>query len=320
VADDDDARSDARTEGLPAAPSGWTALTAALGSDIAVDPAATPRETDPLRTAVSLALGAAGLGLAAVRALLEPSPATGGSVVEGDRVRTLHGPGETAERFAVAAAGLGVAAQRQWVNAAETVGAPIATTLAAVIVTTMARGPVAAIGRRLGRWSDEGLAEQRRNQEMTVTTGRAVVRAVVAAVLAEVDLDEVVARVDLDRIIDRLDLDQISERLDLDAIAARLDLDAVASRLDVNAVVERVDLARVTEQVLDEVDVGHIVRESSGAMAAETVDAVRLSGMRADRFLSRIVDRVLMRADGRDTGSVLSQEPPAGPAASTEER
>ena len=81
-----------------------------------------------------------------------------------------------------------------------------------------------------------------------------------------------------------------------------LPLREVAARLDVNAVVERVDLARITEQVLDEVDVGHIVRESSGAMAAETVDAVRMQGMRVDGFLSRVVDRLLARPGGRDTG------------------
>ena len=106
--------------------------------------------------------------------------------------------------------------------------------------------------------------------------------------------------------MDRVDLPRVTARVldsvDIDAVAARLDLDAVAARLDVNAVVDRVDLARVTEQVLDEVDVGHIVRESSGAMAAETVDAVRMQGMRVDGFLSRVVDRLLARPGGRDTG------------------
>ena len=126
-----------------------------------------------------------------------------------------------------------------------------------------------------------------------------------------------VARVDIDRIVGSLDIDAIAARIDIDAIAARIDLDAVAARLDLNAVLDRIDLARVTEQVLDEVDVGHIVRESSGAMAAETVDAVRIQGMRADRFLSRIVDRMLLRPNGRETGPVPA--PGVGGAAMTQQ-
>jgi hypothetical protein len=103
----------------------------------------------------------------------------------------------------------------------------------------------------------------------------------------------VVAKVDLDRIVDRLDMDRI---------AARIDLDAIAARIDVDAVVARVDLAGLTEQVMDEVDLGEIIRESSGTMATETVDALRVQGMRADRLLSRVVDRFLLRKDERDTG------------------
>jgi len=120
----------------------------------------------------------------------------------------------------------------------------------------------------------------------------ALVAAIAAAVLDQVDVDAVVARVDLDRIVDRLDLDRI---------AARLDLDAIAARIDVDAVVARVDLAGLTEQVMDEADLGQIIRESSGTMATETVDALRVQGMRADRLLSRVVDRVLQRKDERDT-------------------
>jgi hypothetical protein len=58
----------------------------------------------------------------------------------------------------------------------------------------------------------------------------------------------------------------------------------------------------VTEQVLDEVDVGRVVRESRSTMASETVDALRVQGMQADRLLSRLVDRVLARRGERQTG------------------
>ena len=41
--------------------------------------------------------------------------------------------------------------------------------------------------------------------------------------------------------------------------------------------------------------------EASGTMATETVDALRVQGMRADRLLGRVVDRLLQRKDTRDT-------------------
>jgi hypothetical protein len=149
----------------------------------------------------------------------------------------------------------------------------------------VARAPLVAVWRRLDLdgWAARGLAEQRRNRQLAAATARDLVGAIAAAVLDQVDVDTVVARVDLDRIVDRLDLD------------------AIAARIDVDAVVARVDLAGLTEQVMDEVDLGEIIRESSGTMATETVDALRVQGMRADRLLSRIVDRVLQRKDERDT-------------------
>jgi hypothetical protein len=325
--------------------------------------------TDTVRSALRLALGVTGLALMALQEVLDQSvrPAWGPPSQLGVQHTAVPPATQTLQRVATAAVGLGIETQRRCLNIASIVGGPVVTTMSAVIEAVSARGPGASIARRLGRISEQGLAEQRRNQEIALSSGQAVVRAVVAAVLDEVDIDAAVARVDLDAavarvdldaavarvdldaaiarvdfdaIIDRLDIDAIAARLDLDAIAARLDvdavvdrvdlrrltndviemvdvdavaarldLDAVAARLDVDAVVERVDLARITQQVLDEVDVGLIVRESSGAMAAETVDAVRIQGMRADRFLSRIVDRVLQRTDGRDT------DPPVFPGA-----
>jgi hypothetical protein len=316
-------------------------------SHASVDPEASPLPADALRSAVRLGLGLTGLAILALRELLEASTGTGAGPRQVDaRDAAVPPPTQTLLRVAVGTAGLAVEGQRRFFNAAASIGGPVVTTMSAVLELASARGPGAGIARRLESLSESGLAEQRRNQQITFATGQAVVRAVVDAVLAEVDLDAVVARVDLDAavarvdidaIVDRLDLDLIAARLDLDAIAARLDvdavvdrvdlqrltadvlamvdvdaiaarldLDAVAARLDVNAVVNRVDLASITEQVLDEVDVGLIVRESSGAMAAETVDAVRIQGMRADRFLSRIVDRLLLRAEGRDTSPPAS--------------
>jgi hypothetical protein len=160
---------------------------------------------------------------------------------------------------------------------------------------------------------------QRRAREAAARAVRALVPALAAAVLDELDLDEVVARVDLDRIIERIDLDAIAARIDLDAVVARIDLDAVVARIDldavvarvdVDAIVARVDLPALTEQVIDEVDLGEIIRESSSTMASETVDALRVQGMRADGLVSRMVDRILLRQGARQTGPHPGEPPP----------
>ena len=159
-------------------------------------------------------------------------------------------------------------------------------------------------------------AESRRLADAFVTS---LLRSVTIAVLERLDVDEVVRRVDIQKVIDRVDVDAIVARvdvqrvvagLDLDAlvgqvdiqrVVAGLDLDAIVAQVDLNAVVERVDLPRVTEQVFDEVDLGQVIRESTGSISGETVDALRYQGMNLDRSLSRIVDRMLLRkrrADG----------------------
>jgi hypothetical protein len=241
------------------------------------------------------------------------------------------GPAELARLLAAAALGLALETQRRSMDAAVAVAGraqgPLG--LLARPALALARGSVAVARHHLGLddWAARGLAGQRRAQEVAARAVRTLIAALAAAVLDEVDVDRVVARVDLQRIVERIDLNQIAaridldaiiERIDIDAIAGRIDLDAIASRLDLDAVVARVDieaiLARVdlpglTEQVIDEVDLGEIIRESSSTMASETVDALRVQGMRVDGLVSRVVDRILLREEPRQTGP-LGQEPP----------
>jgi hypothetical protein len=80
--------------------------------------------------------------------------------------------------------------------------------------------------------------------------------------------------------------------------------------VDVDAVLARVDLPALTEQVIDEVDLGEIIRESSSTMASETVDALRVQGMRVDGLVSRVVDRILLREEPRQTGPPRRAPPP----------
>ncbi|HVD12981.1 MAG TPA: hypothetical protein VNK73_00865 [Actinomycetota bacterium] len=270
---------------------------------VVVAPAAPPAElvvAAALRRATRLALGAAGLALDAVQALLERSvpadPVAGAAAqpsVLPQTVRLLPG----------AVIGVGMEVQRRSLRAAVALGGALGPPLSVAVHPVVAHGPLAAVRRRLDleRWNERGRAEQQRNELAAAAFARSLVAGVVAAVLDEVDLDAVVARVDLDQVVDRLDLDRVVERLDLDAIVARVDVDAI---------LRQVDFAAVTERVMDEVDVAEIIRESSSTMASETADALRVQGMQADRALGRLVDRALRRKGERQTA--LGAAPTAG--------
>jgi hypothetical protein len=198
--------------------------------------------------------------------------------------------------LAAAAFGLAMEAQRRSLGAAGAVAARFGSPLRILArpAVGFARGSVAVARHHLDLdgWAARGLAEQRRAQEAAARAVRALIAALAAAALDEVDLDQIVARVDLDRIVDRIDLNAIVARVDIDAILARVDLPAL------------------TEQVIDEVDLGEIIRESSSTMASETVDALRVQGMRVDGLVSRIVDRILLREGQRQTGPPLDERRP----------
>lgn len=225
--------------------------------------------------------------------------------------------------LAAAAFGLAVEGQRHSLDAAVAIAARLGSPLGVLArpTVTFARGWVAVARHRLDLdgWAARGLAEQRRTQERAARAVRSLIAALADAVLDEIDLEDVVARVDLDRIVNRIDLDAIAERIDLDRIVdridvdpivARIDLDAVVARVDIGAIVARLDLAGLSEQVIDEIDLGEIIRESSSTMASETVDALRVQGMRADGLVSRLVDRILLRAGQRQTSLLPEELPP----------
>lgn len=128
--------------------------------------------------------------------------------------------------------------------------------------------------------------------------------------VGSVDLDRAVERVDLEAVIARLDLDRIvRERVDLDGIVATVDIDAVAARIDLDAVIERIDLAGLAQDVIAEVDLPEIIRESSGAMASDTVRGVRMQGIAADEAVARAVDRFRLRRSHRRPGGPQPVQP-----------
>ncbi len=65
-------------------------------------------------------------------------------------------------------------------------------------------------------------------------------------------------------------------------------------------VLTHVDVVALADAVIQGVDLPRIIRESSGSVATETADTMRLQAMQADRAVSGLVDR-LMRRRGMTT-------------------
>jgi hypothetical protein len=178
--------------------------------------------------------------------------------------------------------------------------------------------PLRAVEGEVARWAQRGRVEQRLGRAAAAAFLRDLVPEVVRAVLEQIDIDAVVAEVDIDRILDRVDMERVLARIDVDEVITRvdvnrvverIDVDAVIGRVDVNAVVNRVDLPGITEQVMDEVNIGEVIRESTGSVTTQAVDAVRFQGMSMDRFVARVIDRMLMRRGER--GETLPADPPS---------
>jgi hypothetical protein len=122
------------------------------------------------------------------------------------------------------------------------------------------------------------------------------------AVVERIDIDAIVAGVDLNAVVERIDIDALVSGVDLNAVVERIDIDAIAATLDLNAIIGRLDLAALANQVIEQIDLAELIRDSSGAMASETVRGVRMQGINADERVNRIVDRILLRRrrDGQD--------------------
>ena len=143
----------------------------------------------------------------------------------------------------------------------------------------------------------------------------------VDAVVAGVDLDAVVARVDLDAAASRLDVKAVLDRLDLtELVRERVDLDGLVAGVNIEAIIRRIDLVGLAEEVIAEVDLPEIIRESTGSVASDTIRGVRMQGISGDEALSRAVHRLRLRRGRRDTATMLPEPPsPAGPDGSPQQ-
>jgi hypothetical protein len=134
-----------------------------------------------------------------------------------------------------------------------------------------------------------------------------------ARIVAEVDVralaEQVVASVDLTTLvrgaIEGMDLAAVVgdalDQVDLTGVVVeRVDLERVVVRamesVDLTQLIlDRVDLVRITDYVVDEVDLPEIIRDSTGSMATETLDDVRIQSIAADRAVAKVMGRLLRR-------------------------
>lgn len=146
---------------------------------------------------------------------------------------------------------------------------------------------------RLGRWVDAAADRMSSLGEV----GRA--DAAEGAARADAAL-EAVLEAAVRRVLPLVDVDAIADRIDVDRIVRRVDVDAIVDRIDLEALVRRLDLAGIGREVLDEIGVDEIIRESSGSLVVQTVDVLRSRGADADRQVASVVDRILQRRRARD--------------------
>jgi hypothetical protein len=240
------------------------------------------------------AVGAALIGAAVVSAVLDgrdrhvelDSPSPGPSIASLLTAAAL-GAAIEVERRSAAAVHVARSAARTAVNVAH---------------LTPLHFLIEGVRGRVEAWSDRGRAEGEAGIERVADAWDVLLGGVVAQVLRHVDVDDLMTTVDLDAVASRIDVDAVAARIDVDALIAGIDVDAIVARVDVEEIVRRLDLAGIAREVLDELEVEDIIRESSGSLAVQTVDALRTRGADADRRLAGFVDRLLQRRRGRDVG------------------
>jgi hypothetical protein len=126
----------------------------------------------------------------------------------------------------------------------------------------------------------------------------------------ETALDAIVPALAVE-VVRRIDVVALSrEYVDLDRILLQVDLNAAAARLDVDALIDRIDLVGLAREVLAEIDLPEIIRESTGAVASDAVRGVRMQTISADDAIARAFDRLRLRTQ-RVPATATTPAPPA---------
>ncbi len=284
-----------------------------------------------LRRATDLGLGAASIATSAAVDAIErfvPGEPTenGDGVAQPGVVRLVPG----------ALMGAGLVAQRRMLDVSASVERGLAQVAGSLARAPFVGAPVRATEGYLERWSDVGEVEQARNRALVTEFVRRLAPELATAVIAQLDMDAlmgqlpidsivatvdidalldrvnvdgIIDRVDVEKIIDRVDVEKIIDRVDVEKIIDRVDVEKIIDRVDINTIVGRVDMqgimgkidiAPMAQDIIATVDIGAIVRESTGSITGDMVDGGRLTAMRIDGFTDRVTDRILFRKKPRN--------------------
>ena len=95
---------------------------------------------------------------------------------------------------------------------------------------------------------------------------------------------------------------QLAEALDVIVPAAvaqvvqRLDITSIVEQnVDVEHIVGSVDLVGITNQIIAEIDLPEIIRQSTGSVASETLRGVRMQAITADDAVTKLGERFRLR-------------------------
>jgi hypothetical protein len=247
-----------------------------------------------LRRATDLGLGAASIAASAAVGAIErfvPGEPTEDADVPAPGV-VRHVPG--------ALVGAGLAAQRRLLDLSEQVERTVGDVAGTVARAPFVGAPVRATERYLERWSDAAAEEQARNRALVAEFVRRLTPELATAIVTQLDVDSLVAELPIDSIVSGVDIDALLDRVDVEKIIERVDVNAIVGRVDVQAIMQRVDILPMADEIISEVDIGAIVRQSTGSITGDAVDSGRLTAMRLDGFLDRVIDKVLLRRRSRD--------------------
>lgn len=117
------------------------------------------------------------------------------------------------------------------------------------------------------------------------------------AIIRRIDITDVVlSHVDLRSIvmtaINDIDLTQI--------VVDQVDVNEIVGLADVDAVIDRVPMLQIADYIIEEIDLPQIIRESTGGVALDAFTTTRVSAIRTDEVISKIVDTLLLRRRQRD--------------------
>ncbi len=196
-----------------------------------------------------------------------------------------------------------------------TVGSAMESAAATAIdaVATVAGPPTSAVLDRVVPGVTDAVVE--RIDITGLVLGRVDLKAIVMQTLDRIDLTQLVLeRVDLRRIVeaalDSIDVTEIVlQRVDLVAVVdavldqmnltelveQRVDIDALVATVDLEPVIDRLPIVEIAEYVIEQTDLPAIIRQSTGGIAADAIDTVRLRSYVTDVATARIIDRLLPR-------------------------